>query len=210
MKKSNGLALLIIGGLGWAWSRLNGATILPGASSSLTLSLPPVSNGQAYTLSSVAPLNGSSTTPPQVPPSPAAGYVSPPPAGYTYGTSPGANPYTRASQMPILPPGTSPATAAAVKSKYEAGTLTERQAIAVSQIYAPLYNPQVAILPEEYEGPPNAGLNMSAEDILAGKGNQGYSGPPVTYEVDFGTPEAAQAALDAYMAKVREETGYGK
>lgn len=72
-----------------------------------------------------------------------------------------------APSMPTLPPGTSEEVREAVQEAFDNGTLTERQAEAVSELYAPMYY------------------------------SESVNGYAVT---DFGSEEAAKAALAAYMA----------
>ena len=84
-----------------------------------------------------------------------------------------------ATELPALPPGTAPHVVEAVQSSFDQGTLTQQEAEAVSQLYAPLYNPTVEI---PYEVRDSSGVVVSTTATV----------------VDFGTAEAAQAALDAY------------
>ena len=140
---------------------------------------------------------------PPIKPNPATAIL--PPAGPVVHLPPAVSPNNApATSMPVLPPGTTPAVAQAVQDAYDSGTLTEGQADAVSRLSAPLYNPQVIV---PIDSSPQAAadaaaaqaqLNLTAEEILSGAGNQGTTAGPSLSVVDFGSAEAAQAALDDY------------
>ena len=90
----------------------------------------------------------------------------------------------------ILPPGTSPVVIKAVKEAQAAGTLTQGQQEAVEQLYAPLYYTEGG-----YEIP--YGVNPETGEV---------HGPATV--IDFGSEEAARAALEAYMANFRDAPSY--
>jgi len=86
-----------------------------------------------------------------------------------------------AINIPSLPPGTRQEVIDAVNQKFAEGTLTNREAEAVSRPSAPLYFPDDGNT-IEYEVRDEAGNVVSTEATV----------------VDFGSPEAAAAALADY------------
>jgi len=86
-----------------------------------------------------------------------------------------------ATVKPALPPGTSSVVVRAIEEAWNNGTLTEGQAEAVEQLYAPMYYTEGG-----YEIP--GGVNPETGEV---------HGPATV--VDFGSEEAARAALEAYM-----------
>lgn len=137
----------------------------------------------------------------QLPPPPLSNSYAPPaPMGppVRYNPTPGAvfpDPYKIAPARPLLPPGTSQFTADAVQRSYDAGTLTQRQAESVSQLYEPMYGPLPGLTAAQIMGAGPGGLIVDNRVDIGG-GQLGTI-------VDFGSAAAAQAALDAYMKNFR-------
>jgi len=163
-----GLAIILVAvAAGFALRELMRGSAVPGGSTRVTvepagpaLPFPGFGGGSSGG-------KGASGAWPQPVIGPATGYIPSAPAPAPVITGSGRN--DPAPDMPILPPGTRDDVREAVEEAFNNGTLTNGQAEAVSQLYAPLYNPE----------PENT--------------FDGYS------VVNFPTAADAQAALDAYM-----------
>jgi hypothetical protein len=104
-----------------------------------------------------------------------------------------SSPYTAATRPTVLPPGTRTEVAEAVAAAEANGTLTEQQQEAVEQLYAPMYYPD----PAKFE--PAPGYTVADYNLDGAVGGGNPDAPPGLSVVDFGSVEAAEAALAAYM-----------